>query len=99
MNVGHSGVNNERKRLFALQVLSYQAVFRKNEAIGSEAAVQLGLHVMWWSLMQAAVIIVTGFGQVLTMKLFFTDRREMTVIAVDMGHTASVPVGQIPVRP
>jgi hypothetical protein len=85
--------------LFVLQVLVYQAVFRKNEAIGSEAAMQLGLHVLWWSLMQAAVIIVTGFGQVLAMKLFFTDRREMTVIAVDMGYTASVPVGQIPVRP
>jgi emp24/gp25L/p24 family/GOLD len=81
------------------QVLSYQALFRQNEAIGSEAAVELGRRVMWWSLIQAVVIVITGFGQVLAMKLFFTDQREMTVIAVDMGHATFVPFGHIPIRP
>lgn len=72
-----------------MQVRSNQAVFRANEIIGSANAIQLARRVQWWSLIEAFVIVATGFGQVLMTKHFFDDQREMTVIAFDVGYPHS----------
>ena len=54
-------------------------MFRQNEAADSDAAMALGSHVTWWSVLQALVIVVTGCGQVWSMRTFFTEHRRMNV--------------------
>ena len=60
------------------RVMVYQTDYRLREAKTRYKADQLNHTVQWWSIGQALVIVVTGFGQVFILKTFFTDRRQST---------------------
>ncbi|XP_078593072.1 transmembrane emp24 domain-containing protein 7-like [Branchiostoma floridae x Branchiostoma japonicum] len=55
-------------------VVNLQRDYRLKEAIGRGNAEQLGVGVLWWSIFQTGIILVTGMGQVVILKTFFTDR-------------------------
>lgn len=53
----------------------FQTDYRLKEARGRYMADLLNQRVQWWSIGQAAVVMLTGFGQVFILKMFFTDKR------------------------
>ncbi|XP_046577561.1 transmembrane emp24 domain-containing protein 7-like [Haliotis rubra] len=57
-------------------VKEFQTRYRLRESIGRHIAEQLNGRVMWWSLAQAVIVMLTGFGQVMIFKTFFTERRK-----------------------
>jgi len=61
--------------LLTTAISDYQMKYRVRESMGRYLAEQLSHHVMWWSLGQALIIMMTGFGQVMIFKRFFTDKR------------------------
>ena len=56
-------------------VVNYQRDFRLREALGRYLAESMHQNVTWWSIGQAIVILLTGFGQVFILKTFFTEKR------------------------
>jgi len=74
-------------------VVHMQTQYRLNEAKGRNAADTLNLHVQWWSLSQAVVILLTGLGQVFSLRRFFTDKREKTVRPLPSASLISGPGG------
>ena len=61
-------------------VVEHQRDYRLKESIGRHIADGLHGHVSWWSVGQAIVIILTGFGQVFMLKRFFTVKAEDSLI-------------------
>ncbi|XP_067681418.1 transmembrane emp24 domain-containing protein 7-like [Haliotis asinina] len=57
-------------------VKEFQTRYRLRESVGRHIAEQLNGRVMWWSLAQAVIVLLTGFGQVMIFKTFFTERRK-----------------------
>lgn len=57
-------------------VKEFQTRYRLRESIGRHIAEQLNGRVMWWSIAQAVIVMLTGFGQVMVFKTFFTERRK-----------------------
>lgn len=95
---GEEGVPNVRGPLEAFcddihllttAIVDYQMKYRVRESMGRYIAEQLGSHVMWWSMGQAVIVMLTGFGQVAIFRRFFTDKRPGT-------KAAPPPVQQVP---
>ncbi|KAI0207972.1 Transmembrane emp24 domain-containing protein 7, partial [Lamellibrachia satsuma] len=56
------------------QVTEYQTEYRLREFIGRYVAENVNDRVTWWSAAQALIILVVVCGQVVILKLFFTER-------------------------
>lgn len=56
-------------------VMDFQMKYMVRESMGRYVAEHLNKRVMWWSMGQTAIVVVTGFGQVLILKKFFTETR------------------------
>lgn len=56
-------------------IIDFQTHHRLREAQGRKRAEELNETVLWWSIIETAVIIVISIGQVMILKNFFTDRR------------------------
>jgi len=61
--------------LLTTAIVDYQMKYRVRESMGRYIAQQLNVHVMWWSLGQAVIVLMTGFGQVFVFKRFFSDSK------------------------
>jgi len=76
--------------------MQYQTVYRQNEAVGRHVAESLNWHVTWWSAGQALIIVITGVGQILVLRRFFTDRRSLQTPTSQCNdrhsHSAVLPV-------
>jgi protein ERP2 len=86
---------------FGTQVMAYQKMYRQNEVRGRYAAEQLNKHLFWWPLAQSIAILVSGLGQLLVLKRFFSYRRDAKVHAPSLDgchRETQVPAG-LPVRP
>ena len=59
-------------------VVDFQRRYRLKEALGRHLAEMLNNRTTYWSLFQAVVVLVTGFGQVFVFKTFFTEKRKST---------------------
>ncbi|XP_059178169.1 transmembrane emp24 domain-containing protein 7-like [Physella acuta] len=59
-------------------VVDFQMKYMVRESMGRYVAESLNKRVMWWSLGQSIVIVITGFGQVFVFKKFFTEKRAST---------------------
>lgn len=55
-------------------VVENQRDYRLKEAIGRYIADGLHSKVWWWSVVQSMIILLIGFGQVLILKTFFTEK-------------------------
>ncbi|CAL1533884.1 unnamed protein product [Lymnaea stagnalis] len=56
-------------------VMDFQMKYMVRESMGRYIAENLNKRVMWWSFGQSIVIVLTGCGQVLIFKKFFTEKR------------------------
>lgn len=56
-------------------VVNFQKDYRLRETLGRHIAEVMHDRVFLWSIGQACVILVAGFGQVFILKTFFTERR------------------------
>jgi len=65
----------EKIHSMCTSVMHTQTQYRLNESKGRHAADRLSTHVQWWSVSQAVVVMLTGFGQVFILRRFFTDKR------------------------
>ncbi len=63
----------------SLKVMDVQTEYRLNEARGRHQAEDLNHGVQIWSIGQAIVILCAGMGQVLVLKTFFTEKRELPI--------------------
>lgn len=52
-------------------IVYHQKYFRRKESSITDDAEYLSKRVGWWSFMQAVIILITGFGQVVYMRKFF----------------------------
>ncbi|XP_029644670.1 transmembrane emp24 domain-containing protein 7 isoform X2 [Octopus sinensis] len=59
------------------QIVDYQTHFRLRESQTRSFAEDLNERVLYWSVGQSLVILIITVGQVLIMKSFFTDKREV----------------------
>lgn len=59
----------------ALLIINYQTDYRLNEAKGRHSAENLNKKVQWWSVFEAGIIFVTGVGQVIILRAFFSLQR------------------------
>ena len=55
-------------------VVDYQRDYRFKEMASQFAAGQLNYCVQLWSIVQAMVILISGFGQIFILKTFFTEK-------------------------
>ena len=65
-----------------VEVGNFQTSYRLDEAKGRHCAEDLNQRVLLWSLGQALVILMAGFGQVYILKTFFTDKKTSVRAAV-----------------
>lgn len=56
-------------------ILDFQTHHRLREAQGRKRAEDLNERVLWWSVQETILIIVTSVGQVLILRNFFTDKK------------------------
>lgn len=56
-------------------ILDFQTHHRLREAQGRKRAEDLNERVLWWSVQETILMIVTGIGQVLVLRNFFTDKK------------------------
>ena len=56
-------------------ILDAQTHYRLNEAKGRKRGEDLNLRVMYWSICETILIFIIGFGQVMVLKNFFTDKK------------------------
>ena len=64
----------------ALKVVTdYQTHHRLRESKGRGFAEELNERVMYWSIGETVVILMIGIGQVLVLRSFFTDKRNINV--------------------
>jgi protein ERP2 len=56
-------------------VIDAQTHYRLNEAKGRKRAEDLNTRVMYWSIGETVLVLVIGFGQVLVLRNFFTDKK------------------------
>ena len=61
------------------QVTEYQTEYRLREFIGRYIAENVNERVTWYSAAQALIILIVVCGQVITLKLFFTEYAGSTV--------------------
>lgn len=59
-------------------VVDYQTHHRLRESTGRAFAEDLNDRVHWWSVGQSVVILLVGIGQVLVLRSFFTDKRNIS---------------------
>ncbi|MEE6508153.1 hypothetical protein FKM82_019432 [Ascaphus truei] len=59
-------------------VMDYQTHFRLREAQGRSRAEDLNTRVAYWSVGEAAILLVVSIGQVFLLKSFFSDKRTTT---------------------
>ena len=57
-------------------VVEFQRDYRLKESIGRHIAEVLNRIVSWWSITQGCFILLAGFGQVILLRRFFTDKVE-----------------------
>lgn len=62
-------------------MIQYQTDFRLNEAKGRFMAESVNKRVLWWSVGQALIILVTGLSQVLILQTFFSEKRPSSLDA------------------
>jgi len=56
-------------------VIDAQTHYRLNEAKGRKRAEDLNTRVMYWSIGETVLVLIIGFGQVLVLRNFFTDKK------------------------
>ena len=80
------------------KVLALQTRYRLRESNGRYQADMLNSGVQLWSLGQTFFIILAGFGQVIVLKTFFTDKKPLTLkpLADSSGVSQSVPLAATP---
>lgn len=61
-------------------IVEYQRDYRLKESIGRHLAEGLLSHVSWWSVGQTIIVLLTGIGQTLVLKHFFTDTVDKSLI-------------------
>ena len=59
-------------------VIDYQTHHRLREATGRGFAEDLNTRVQYWSLFELSAIVVCGIGQILLLRSFFTDKKNVT---------------------
>ncbi|KAI0214771.1 Transmembrane emp24 domain-containing protein 7 [Lamellibrachia satsuma] len=60
-------------------IIDYQTHHRLREAQGRVFAENLNERVQYWSVGQAVIILLVGIGQVMVLRSFFTDKRQIVV--------------------
>jgi protein ERP2 len=56
-------------------MIDLQTHYRLNESKGRKRAEDLNNRVLWWSIIETSVVLLIGFGQVMVLKNFFTDKK------------------------
>jgi protein ERP2 len=64
-------------------VVENQRDYRLKEAIGRHIAEGLHSKVWWWSVGQSMIILLIGFGQVLILKTFFTEKSPIQTQSIE----------------
>jgi len=58
-------------------IIDAQTHYRLNEAKGRKRAEDLNGRVLWWSVIETCVVLIIGVGQVIILKNFFTDKKNI----------------------
>ncbi len=56
-------------------MIDLQTHYRLSESKGRKRAEDLNNRVLWWSIIETSVVLLIGFGQVMVLKNFFTDKK------------------------
>ena len=59
-------------------VIDHQTHHRLRESTGRGFAEDLNTHVQYWSLFELSAIVICGIGQILLLRSFFTDKKNVT---------------------
>lgn len=57
----------------------YQTHHRLKETKGRKRAEELNERVMWWSILETILILVSAIGQVFIVKNFFSERKPLHI--------------------
>lgn len=64
-------------------VVKHQRDYRLKESISRHLAEALRTHVTWWGFTQTVAILITGLGQSLILKRFFTEKTSTNLIETE----------------
>lgn len=72
-----SSAHELHKRLTTID--DYQTHHRLKEAQSRKRAEELNERVMWWSILETIVVLVSAVGQVFIVKNFFSDKKTIHI--------------------